>query len=148
MQISEAPGSIALDRDPMGDWSTDAGTTSIVSPGSASSPQLVTLRIEGRSGDGGYVVNDPLASAAIGVIDGSACRVTAPLSCRGGICFVELELSGSGLCLVRASGTTRDGAAVDSCWYRGTWEGDVADAGFAARMQEASEAAHAACLGG
>jgi hypothetical protein len=128
------------------DWSATGGTTSVVAPGTAAFPQAVTLRIEARRSDEGYDVNDPLASAALAVIDGSACRVAVPLSCTGGICFATLELSGPGLCQVRASGVTRDGIALDDCWYRGTWEADIADTAFALQVHEAAEAAHASCL--
>jgi hypothetical protein len=64
----------------------------------------------------------------------------------GGICFAELELTQAGLCLVRATGTTRDGIAVDTCWYRGTWEEDAADPTFPARMDEMTNHAYGACL--
>lgn len=146
MQISDAPGAVALDRDPLRDWSTMGGTTSVVAPGTAAFPQTVTIRIEGRRADGGYDVNDPLSGADLALVEGSACRITVPLSCMGGICFAELALTGQGLCQVRATGVTRDGIAVDDCWYRGTWEGDPADTALALQVQEAAEAAHASCL--
>ena len=146
MQISDAPGAVALERDPIRDWSTLGGTTSVVAPGTATFPQTVTLRIEGRRPDAGYDVNDPLASAELALVAGSACRITVPLSCMGGICFAEVELTGQGLCQVRATGVTRDGIAIDDCWYRGTWEGDPADTAFTLQVQEAAENAHASCL--
>ncbi|HUQ01222.1 MAG TPA: hypothetical protein VM261_01950 [Kofleriaceae bacterium] len=146
MQISDAPGAVALERDPLRDWSTMGGTTSVHAPGTATFPQNVTLRIEGRRADGGYDVNDPLTRAELGLVEGSACRISVPLSCMGGICFAELELTGPGLCQVRATGVTRDGLAVDDCWYRGTWEGDPADTAFAMQVQESAEAAHTSCL--
>jgi hypothetical protein len=126
--------------------STTGNTTNVVVPGTATFPQTVMLRIEGRRVEGGYDVNDPLARAELALVEGSACRITVPLSCMGGICFAELELTGAGLCQVRATGVTRDGIAIDQCWYRGTWEHDPADAAFALEVQEAAEAAHASCL--
>lgn len=146
MQISDAPGVVALERDPERDWSTMGGTTTVVAPGTMTFPQTVTLRIEGRRADDGYDVNDPLSRAELAVVEGSACRITVPLSCMGGICFAELELSGPGLCQARATGVTRDGVAIDDCWYRGTWEADPADTAFVVQAQEAAEAAHASCL--
>lgn len=146
MQISDAPGAVALERDPNRDWSTAGGTTSVLAPGTATFPQTVSLRIEGRRADQGHGVNDPLARAALTLVEGSACRVTVPLACMGGICFAELELTGQGLCQVRANGVTRDGLAIHDCWYRGTWESDPADAAFALEVQEAADAAHASCL--
>ncbi len=148
MQISEAPGAIALERDPVRDWSTAGGLTSVVAPGSGAFPETVSLRVEGRRPDEGYETNDPLRSADVELIAGSACRISNPLTCMGGICFVELELSGLGLCQVRATAVTHDGLAIGDCWYRGTWEGDPADASFVTRMQDAAEAAHASCLAG
>jgi hypothetical protein len=146
MQISDAPGAVALERDPLRDWSTMGGTTAVLAPGTATFPQHVTLRIEGRRADGGYDVNDPLSRAELALVEGSACRISVPMSCIGGICFAELELPGPGLCQVRAIGLTRDGIAIDDCWYRGTWEGDPADTAFAMQVQESAEAAHASCL--
>jgi hypothetical protein len=146
MQISDAPGSIALERDPIRDWSTEGGTTSILTPGTATFPQTVALRIEGRHTDGGYDTNDPLSRATLALVDGSACRVSVDLTCMGGICFAEIELTGQGLCQVRATGVTRDGVAVVDCWYRGTWEADPADTRFALQVQQAAEDAHASCL--
>jgi hypothetical protein len=146
MQISDAPGAVALARGPIRDWSTAGGTTSIVAPGTATFPQTITIRVESRRPDAGHDVNDPLASAELALVAGSACRVSAPLACAGGICFAELELAGPGLCQVRATGVTRDGIAVDDCWYRGTWEAEPSDTAFASQVQEAAETAHAGCL--
>ena len=146
MQISDAPGAIALERDPIRDWSTAGGTTSILAPGTATFPQTVALRIEGRHADGGYDTNDPLSRATLELVDGSACRVSVDLTCMGGICFAELELTGQGLCQVRATGVTSEGVRVDDCWYRGTWEADPADTAFALQVQQAAEDAHASCL--
>ena len=53
MQISDAPGAVALERDPERDWSTAGGTTTVVAPGTVTFPQIVTLRIEGRRDGGG-----------------------------------------------------------------------------------------------
>lgn len=145
MAISDAPGAIDESRE-TGEWNINLGSSGYYPAGTLTLPALVTLRVEGRKVEGEHDVNDPLAEVTLAVVDGSACRLTAPLACSGGICFAEVELTQQGLCLVRASGATADGARVDTCWFRGTWEQDAADPGFMARMDAMTEDAVDACL--
>lgn len=149
LAISDAPGPITLERDPLLDWSSSGGTLGFYPPGTATLPELFTLRLEGRHVEGGdYEVNDPLRTGTLEVVEGSACRLSAPLSCRGGICFAELELTQFGLCMVRAGGLTDEGSQLETCWYYGTWEQDPADPTFEDRMGAMTESAFEACLDG
>lgn len=145
MAIADAPGAIDESRDEA-DWNISMGSSGFYPAGTLTLPALVTLRVEGRLPEDGHEVNDPLAEATLEVVEGSACRLTAPLACSGGICFAEVELTQEGLCLVRARGATAGGARVDTCWYRGSWEQDEADAGFMARMDAMTQDALDACL--
>jgi hypothetical protein len=145
MTISDASGTIAATRDDAAAWST-GNTSQFVPPGTLALPEIVTLRIEGRHASGDYEVNDPLSGASVEIVEGSACRVTAPLECAGGVCFVELELTQTGLCMVRGAGVTRDGIEVATCWFRGTWEDDGADPQFAARMEEMTAHVYDDCV--
>lgn len=146
MAISDAPGAISLQRDPVADWSMSGGATGFFAAGDATFPQLVTLRVEARRADDDYETNDPLSAATLAVVEGSACRLTAALTCMGGICFAEVELTQAGLCVVRADGATRDDTPVESCWFRGTWQQDPVDPTFADRMTEMANRAYEACL--